>query len=119
LAVGVLVVLALIVARAAYASTIYWYYHDFANPGVPHSSIGWNWREHNRVCRDDPIYQSFGIVRAVNYFQDGSQEANTGMVQTSCQQFIVARIEDYGYFLVRCWNADVVGMILLCQSTKP
>jgi hypothetical protein len=59
LGVGVLVVLialALVIARAAFATTIYAYYDEFANPGVPHSSAGWNYREHNRACRDDAIY---------------------------------------------------------------
>jgi hypothetical protein len=117
LAVAVLVSFA--VAGVAYASTVFFYYHDFANPGVPHSSPGWNWRDYNRVCRDDPTYQSYGIVRAVNYYSDGSIEADTGHVLTSCQNGVIARIEDYGYWLTRCWNSDVVGMILLCQTTKP
>ncbi len=115
LAVGVIVLLSLVFARAAYASTIYAYYHAFANPGVPHDSAGWNWREHNRVCRDDAATQSFGLLRAADYDGNGYLAYDTGHVVSQCQLGYIARIETNGYFLTRCWNSDTGG----CQTTKP
>lgn len=119
LTIGVLVVLSLVMARSAYAFQIYAYYNDFANPGVPHSSEGWNNRDHNRVCRNDPTYQSWGITRAADYNGSGMKVEDTGPLWSQCQLGIITRIETDGYFLTRCWNSDSVGMILYCQTTKP
>ena len=118
LVLGVLVALSLVVAGIAYAGTPYAYYAAFANPGVPHSSDGWNDRDHNRVCRNDASTFAHGYVRAVDYNGSG---VNVHDVQgdSQCQLGIIVRIEVNGYFLTRCWNWDVVGMYLYCQTTRP
>jgi hypothetical protein len=117
--VGAFIVLALVVARAAYAGTPYAYYSGFANPGVPHSSAGWNNRDHNRACRDDATFHSYGLVRAADYNGSGTLVYDTGQLFTQCQDGVIARIEVSGYFLTRCWNSDTGGMILYCQTTTP
>lgn len=119
LVVGVLLALSLVMVRAAYASQLYVYYFAFANPGVPHSSDGWNYREHNRVCRHDAVSGAYGIVRAADYNGAGTLVYDTGQVLTQCNIGIIASIEVYGYFLTRCWNSDGGGMTLYCQTTKP
>jgi hypothetical protein len=58
-------------------------------------------------------------VRAGDYDSAGYLVYDTGHVLSQCQLGVIARIEANGYFLTRCWNSDVVGMILYCQTTKP
>jgi hypothetical protein len=119
IAVGVLAALSLFVPRAAYAFQIYAYYAAFANPTVPHSSDGWNNRDHNRVCRDDATYLGGGLVRAADYNGAGVKVEDTSPQWSQCQTGLIVRIETDGYFLTRCWNSDSIGMILYCQTTRP
>jgi hypothetical protein len=86
---------------------------------LPHSSTGWNYRDYNRACRNDTVYNSFGLARVADYAGDGSKPWDSGPMQTQCQLGVVARIETFGYWLTRCWNSDTGGMILVCQTTKP
>ena len=119
LVVGLLVALSLVLARAAYAATVYSYYSAFANPGVPHDSAGWNDRLFNNACRDDPVYESWGIARVADYNGSGVKVADSGTLWTQCQGDILVSLDNDGYFLTRCWNSDSVGMILRCRTTHP
>jgi len=78
LVIGVAVVLSLVMARVAFASTSYGYYVGFANPGVPHDSEGWNDRTHNLACRDDAVTHNFGYVRVADYNGAGHEGVRHG-----------------------------------------
>jgi len=95
LVIGVAVVLSLVMARVAFASTSYGYYVGFANPGVPHDSEGWNDRTHNLACRDDAV------------------------THNNCQVGGIALISVNGYFLTRCWNSGTGGMYIYCETDRP
>jgi hypothetical protein len=117
--ISVLLVLSLIVVRAAFASVPYGYYVGFANPGVPHSSEGWNDRTSNLSCRDDAVNHVAGFTRVADYNGSGVKVYDTGPVWTQCQIGGKAEIAVNGYFLTRCWNSDSGGMYIYCQTTRP
>jgi hypothetical protein len=119
LVIGVAVVLSLVMARVAFASTSYGYYVGFANPGVPHDSEGWNDRTHNLACRDDAVTHNFGYVRVADYNGAGTKVYDTGSVWTNCQVGGIALISVNGYFLTRCWNSGTGGMYIYCETDRP
>lgn len=111
--VGLFVLIALALAGSALAS-----YYWVGNLGVGGyaSTAGWNNRDYNRACWDGSGMVSYPV--AVAYFNTGMVRVNySGTVYTHCGDGLIARLENDGYFLSRCYNNYGDTLWIVCQTT--
>jgi hypothetical protein len=113
--VGVYVAVALIFAGSALATTFY--YVGNLGIGGYASTPGWNNRDYNRGCWDGT-----GTTKpmAVGYFNTSDppiQTSYSGTVYTQCAAGLIARLENDGYYMARCYNNSGETIWVVCQTT--
>ena len=102
---------------AGTALAVSFYQVGTLGPGGFGTTAGWNNRDYNRVCADEPG-SPFTYLAAAGYYNSSNQLVYyTGPIWTSCGQGQIARLENNGYFKCRCWNRDTISFRIVCQTT--
>jgi len=117
LAVGLVVLAALIAVGAAYAYSAYRYSPTSqTQPGTSYQTGGWANRVYNYACRE---VGGYGWARARYYNSSGNVVADTNSQYTNCSDGAAARLDGNGYYRSWCRHDGTVAWQMACVTTQP